>query len=64
MVNSEKENKTRAITCSIEDKKAFDAICFVFKMKQKEMVSQLLDEFMQEIPEKERLLIEALKNNM
>ncbi len=54
----------KAITCKLEDKKDFDAICFIKKMKQHELISEMIKTEVNKLDEGQIKIFNAVKNGM
>lgn len=67
MVNSKKVTGSSSISCFKKDKDLIDAICFTYKMKQNELVSQMIKDKIIEItknnPDKAELIEMMVKNS-
>ncbi|EGR1145952.1 hypothetical protein EC562_24300, partial [Vibrio parahaemolyticus] len=56
--------KRKAITCKEDDKNCFDAICFIKKMKQHELISEMIKTEVEKMDSHQIKIFNAMKNRM
>ena len=64
MDNTKGKDELKVITCKKDDKSTFQAICFVKKMKQHELLTHLLNKELINLGDELRETINQLKRGM